>query len=459
MKYRWEKKYLYWGITAFLVIVTSILFFLMLNRFDVVAAGFQFIVNLLMPFIIGLVIAYLLNPLVELCETKAITPFGKFLKRKFRREKKNGAETAQSETGRLSKLHRAKPVKEKKPSRAPRAISITIVILFALAVVVGLLLLVIPQLIDSIKGLVGSLPGYLDNLENWVIDLASNNKDLAGFLEQRFDDINKMFTDWATKNLLPQVNSILTGVTSGVIGVIGALMDFFVGLIVAIYVLFSKEKFLAQTKKMTYAILPVKATNFLLRVTRRADQVFGGFIKGKLIDSFCIGCLCFIGMSIFQMPYALLISVIIGVTNIIPFFGPFIGAIPSALLILMIDPLTAIWFVIFIIVLQQFDGNILGPKILGGSTGLSAFWVIFAIMVFGGIFGFVGMIIGVPAFALIYTFIAEFVESRLRKQELPVKTDEYQRIDHINLMEEPVYREDDDIKIADFDKKSAGKEE
>lgn len=448
MKYRWEKKYLYWGITAFLVIVSSILFFLMLNRFDVVAAGFQFAVNLLMPFIIGLVIAYLLNPLVELCENKCITPLGGFLRRRFVRGEKP-AETAQP----ARKRQRAKAAKPKKPSRAPRAISITIVILLALAVVIGLLLLVIPQLIDSIKGLVGSLPGYLSNLEDWVVDLASSNQDLATFLEQRFDDVNKMFTDWATKNLLPQVNNILTGVTSGVLGVIGGLMDFFVGLIVAIYVLFSKERFLAQTKKMTYSILPVKATNFLLRVTRRADEVFGGFIKGKLIDSLCIGVLCFIGMSIFQMPYALLISVMIGVTNIIPFFGPFIGAIPSGLLILMIDPLTAFWFVLFIIVLQQFDGNILGPKILGGSTGLSAFWVIFAIMVFGGLFGFVGMIIGVPAFALIYSFVSEFAESRLKKQELPVKTDDYLRIDHINLMEEPVYREDDDVKVADFSKK------
>jgi len=166
-------------------------------------------------------------------------------------------------------------------------------------------------------------------------------------------------------------------------------------------------------------------------------------------------------MSIFNMPFAVLISVIVGVTNVIPFFGPFIGAIPSAVLILMVDPLTALWFVLFVLVLQQFDGNILGPRILGESTGLSAFWVIFSITVFGGLFGFLGMLIGVPLFALIYSIVTELVESSLQRRELPVETEEYAAIDYINEMEhEPVIREEiDDVKIADFEKKEEGKSE
>ena len=230
-------------------------------------------------------------------------------------------------------------------------------------------------------------------------------------------------------------------------GLVGILMDAIVGIVVAIYVLFSKERFAGQAKKMCYSIFPIKASNVILRTTRRADVVFGGFIKGKLIDSAIIGVLCFLGMTLFNMPYAPLISVIIGVFNIIPFFGPIIGAVPSALLILMSDithPLTCVYFVLFIVVLQQFDGNILGPRILGEATGLSAFWVMFSILFFGGLFGFTGMVVGVPTFTLIYSFVAEISQTRLSRRALPADTAAYQELDHIVQTGEdkiPVYRE------------------
>ncbi len=185
--------------------------------------------------------------------------------------------------------------------------------------------------------------------------------------------------------------------------------------------------------------------------------MFGGFIVGKLIDSLVVGILCFTGMTIFHMPFPLLISVIISITNIIPFFGPFIGAIPSALLVLMIDPLTCLYFILFILVLQQIDGNIIDPKISGGSTGLTAFWVIFAILISGGLFGFIGMVIGVPAFAVIYSLIVEFLENRLKKHEMPVSTKTYYMLESIDILDnQPVY-DDIDMKIVREEKKAEKK--
>ncbi len=418
MKFRWEKKYLYWGITAFLVIVSSISFFVLLNKINVVVKGLGILATILMPFILGCSFAYLLNPIMDFIEKKWIIPL-------------------------LQKQ------KNKKFMRAARFISITISLIFALTILTGLSIMVIPQLFESIVHVVNNLPGYSANLESWVLDLVKSNVDLQVMLSEQFENLNILITDWAKTNLLPQINSIISSITSGVLGVLSVLKNIFIGLIISVYVLASKERFFAQSKRVLYAIFPVKASNVVLKTTRNCDKVFGGFIIGKIIDSAIIGVLCFIGMNIFSMPFPLLISVIIGVTNVIPFFGPFIGAIPSGLLILMIDPLSCLYFGIFILALQQFDGNILGPKILGDSTGLTAFWVMFAILISGGMFGFIGMLVGVPAFAVVYSIIAELVEARLKRRELPSKTSDYYDIDYINPEEDIVYKESvDDVKIA-----------
>lgn len=420
MKFRWEKKYLYWGITGFLVIVSCILFFMMLNRIDIVGGAVSVMIGILMPFILGFVFAYLLNPVMDFMEKKWFIPL----------------------------FQKAKSEKLKK---APRVLSITLTIIFALAVVTGLVGMVLPQLIDSIVHIVNNLPTYFGNLENWVIELVSSNDGLEEMLAAQFEDWSVTITDWAKNNLLPQLNSIVGGITNGVIGVLVSLKNIFIGIIISIYILASKELFFAQSKKLTYAVFPIKLANSIIKITRRSDNVFGGFIIGKIIDSAIIGVICFVGMSILGMPFPLLISVIIGVTNIIPFFGPFIGAVPSGLLILMIDPLKCLYFGIFILALQQFDGNILGPKILGNSTGLSAFWVMFAILIGGGMFGFVGMLIGVPAFAVIYSILTELANARLARRELPTSTEKYRAIDHITAQEEIVkigHVEDEDIQIA-----------
>ncbi len=424
MKFRWEKQYLYWGITAFLVIVCSISFFLILDRIETVQKVLHTVLQILTPFSIGLVLAYLVSPVMDFFEVKVFRPL-------------------------------LTPRWKKMPKPLPRILALVISIVLVLAIIAGLLVMVVPQLIDSIKGIVNNLQYYFTNLENWIMELAASDPELTAMLESLFNDLNQTITEWASKNFLPQLEQIISGLTTGVVGFFKFLTNTFVGLVIAIYVLFDKEHFFAQSKKLTYAIFPVQAANTLLRTVRRADAVFGSFIKGKLIDSLLIGLLCFVGMSIFKLPFALLISVMVGVTNIIPFFGPFIGAIPSAILILMVDPLKCLYFVLFVLALQQFDGNILGPKILGDSTGLSAFWVMFAILTFGGALGFAGMVIGVPTFALIYELISDFASSRLKKHELPVSTDEYRDIDYINTIEhEAVMKEEvDDVKIADFPSK------
>ena len=428
MKFKWEKKYLHWGVTAFLVIASSILFFLLLNRLDVVAGAIGFVLNLLMPFIIGLIIAYLLSPLVDWFENVC---FGRLFLKVFHKEKR----------------------------RAARTCALIITFLLAIALVSGLCVLVFPQLFESIEGIIGNLSTYFSRLEAWVLGFFEKNPDIAKIVQSQFDNITKSISNWATNDLLPQMTNLAGGLTSGVINMVNIVTNLIVGLVVSIYVLSSKEHFFAQTKKVAYAIFSIRTTNTLLRVTRRADRVFGKFVKGKLIEALIIGLLCFIGMSIFGMPFATLISVIIGITNIVPFFGPIIGAVFSCILILLVDPLTALYFTIFILILQQFDGNVIGPKILGDSTGLSSFWVIFSIMIFGGLFGLTGMIIGVPTFALIYSLIGEIVRERLKRNDMPSETFEYEKIDHITVQEEIVYREPEENAPDNSDSPEKKKEE
>ena len=234
--------------------------------------------------------------------------------------------------------------------------------------------------------------------------------------------------------VLPSVQEIISEVSTSLIGSVVDLLvwlfNFIIGIIISIYLLSSKELFCAQAKKITYALLREERANNLINNMRFANKTFGGFLIGKILDSFIIGILCFIGTSVLKIPYALLISVIVGVTNIIPFFGPYLGAIPCALILIMINPIKCVVFLIFVLVLQQFDGNVLGPKILGNSTGLSSFWVIFSITVFGGLFGVLGMFVGVPVFAVIYAAIKTFVSQRLVKKNLPADTNYYMQNDY-----------------------------
>lgn len=423
MKFKWEKKYLYWGITAFCVIVASILFFMVLNRLDVVFEIIGFTINLLMPFIVGLVLAYLVSPLVDWFEDRCFKPL---LKKLFKKEL-------------------LKPA---------RVLAIIVTYLLVFVILGGMAVLAVQQLIESLTGLIGNLSSYFGRLEDWILGFFEGNPELTAFISEQFSSVAGSISSWATNDLLPQLTNVADGVTVGVMNTVTVITNLIVGLVVSIYILFGKERFFAQSKKITYALFSIETTNMLIRMTRRADRVFGQFVKGKLIEALILGLLTFVGMSAFNMPFATLIAVIIGVTNIVPFFGPIIGMVVSIILILMVDPMTALYFTIFIIVVQQLDGNLIGPKILGGSTGLPSFWVIFSIMVFGGIFGVTGMIIGVPTFALIYSLIKEIAKNRLVRNEMPTETVDYEQIDHINMKEEIVYREKPQSAPAEEQKKA-----
>ena len=224
----------------------------------------------------------------------------------------------------------------------------------------------------------------------------------------------------------------MTILTTGVIDFVGEIFNALIGIIVSIYILYSKEMFGKQGKKITYAVLNARHANIVLHVMQKANEIFGGFLIGKIIDSAIIGLLCFFGLTLLNMPYTLLVSVIVGVTNVIPFFGPYIGAIPSAVLILLADPIKGVYFLVFILVLQQLDGNFIGPKILGSSTGLSSFWVIFAILLGGGMFGFIGMLLGVPSFAVIYYIVQMVVNGKLHKKNLPEATEFYDEFSFVD---------------------------
>ncbi len=239
--------------------------------------------------------------------------------------------------------------------------------------------------------------------------------------------------EWSENDLLPLIGVYMSQISQGVIVTLRTLLNILIGVIVCVYFLNSKETFKAQARKTILATMSKKRSDSFMEFAYFANRTFGGFINGKLIDSLIIGILCFILMSILKLPYTVLVSTIVGVTNFIPFFGPFIGAIPSAIIICFSSPIQAVYFLIMILGLQQFDGNILGPKILGETTGLASFWVMFAIIVGGGLFGFLGMVLGVPVFAMIYYYGSRYIENRLKKKKLPVETEAYQEYNQYDI--------------------------
>ena len=404
MRFHWDKKYLYWGLTAFFVIVCSVLFFFALFRMKEISAVVVLILDILKPIIYGLAIAYLLEPVMSFFERHIYH----FL---------------------LQKTKKAKPAKLKKFSRCMGILISMVLTLFVLGTLISM---IIPQLLTSITGIVENFPSYLNNLQSWINQKLADNPHYIDIATNLVSNLSSFFEKWVDTDLLPKMQEIFTGLTTGILGLFSVLKNLLIGLIVSIYVLYSKDLFAAQGKKFLYASLEAEHANSFLRTLRYTHKVFGGFIVGKLLDSLIIGILCFLCMSLFGMPFPLLISVIVGVTNVIPFFGPFIGAIPSAIIILLVEPIQCLYFVIFILVLQQFDGNILGPKILGESTGLSYFWVIFAILVGGGLFGFLGMVLGVPVFAVIYAGIRWLASRALKKKDLPEDTSDYIDLEYVD---------------------------
>ena len=393
MKFRFEKKYVYWGVTAFLVIAASLIFYYLLFHMNNVRAGFRTFTKTCMPIIDGLVLAYLMTPLVKHMERDFFIPLCKRLNL--------NTESA-------------------KTKKRMRLLSALITVIFVFVLLYLLCASIIPQLIVSIQNIALQLPVYATNLQDWIQKLFENNDDLAGIVTSLINQYSNELEDYLNSKLVPQLNVILTrfssSIFSSMLGLLVTAWNLLIGLIISVYLLVSKESFAGQSKKIIYAIWEEETANKLISNIRFVNATFGGFINGKLVDSLIIGLICFIGMTLLQLPYPLLISVIVGITNIIPFFGPYLGAIPSIILILMVNPKQALYFAIFVLILQQFDGNFLGPKILGNKTGLSSFWVIFSITLFGGYWGILGMAIGVPVFAVIYAGIKALVNQQLVKR-------------------------------------------
>lgn len=351
--------------------------------------------GVLQPVLLGMVFAYLLNPIVKFGERHLVPFLEKHMK------------------------------KERKAQKVARTISVIGAVLFVLIIIAVLLGMVIPELYTSIERLVIQLPGQVESLIAWGENYIRADSELANYVEEVLMKGLDFFENWAKTDILPQAKNMVTAVTGGFISVLRVLFNAVIGIVISVYILMGKETFIGQAKKIVYAILPAYKGNVLIETIRKGNDIFGGFISGKILDSAIIGVLCFIGLSILKMPYCLLVSVIVGVTNVVPFFGPYIGAIPCTILITLANPIQGLYFVIFILVLQQLDGNIIGPRILGESTGLSSFWVIFAILVGGGLFGFLGMVIGVPAFATIYYIIKRIISYILKRRGLPQETNDY----------------------------------
>ena len=319
--------------------------------------------------------------------------------------------------------------KIEKHSRIYSVITASLILLLALFLLFSY---IIPEIFTSIQVLLGNVPNYINTIESWLKGTLENNPDVSTQILNNYEEISTYILTILNDSIMPNVNNIIVNLSNGIFGILKFLYNFVIGFIIAIYLLSGKENYIAQTKKTLYSLFSVKTANGILEKMRFINDIFGRYMMGVLLDCCAIGIIMFTFGVVFQMPYALLIAVICAITNAIPYFGPYIGGIPSGLLILLVSPPKAIIFGIFVVILQQFDGMYLAPKIIGNQTGLKRFWVLCAILICGGIFGVVGMVIGVPIFAIIYAFATDHINESLRKKKLSSNTKKYENLSHID---------------------------
>ena len=405
------------ALAIFITFCCCILFFFIIYRYNGFTDFWKKLTQILQPVIIGLVVAYLLNPLMRWVDRKML---GILIKRM-----KN----------------------EEKAKNLARGLAITASLLFMVGIVVLLLAAIVPSILQSIQGVVTTLPSEVKSLIAWINDFAKGDSQVADIAERVITEASNFFENWMKNTFIPQAEVYIASVTSGVILTVKFFINIAVGLIISVYVMANQEKFAGQAKKIIFAIFKPVRANVIVKTIRKSNEIFGGFISGKILDSAIIGVLAYIVLAIMKMPDTVLVAVIIGVTNIIPFFGPFIGAIPSFIIIVLQNPMQGLYFLIFVIILQQIDGNIIGPKILGNSTGLSSFWVVFAILVFGGLWGFPGMLLGVPIMAVIYYIIQNIVEYILKRRGIPVDEIDYVNLNKIDkVTNQPIYNHKEKVK-------------
>ncbi len=393
MKFERNARYTAIAIYALLVLAAAIVFYEVFRNLGVVGAFFSRVAGYVQPVVNGVVFAFLLNPLLRAVEERIVTK---------------------------------KPL----PPKVKRGLSLAVTYLIAVVLVGVFCAIVIPQVFASISSLGNNLSVYFKRIDELYYRLVEWTRDLSdeSAFEAYVADILLQLTQSAqmgVERLFEYGTQMVLGILSATQRVTAAVLNLVLGLIVSVYILTDREKLFAQLKKTLRAFTGERVYNLLLGVARDSNQIISGFVVGKVIDSTIIGILCFIGVSILRLPYAALISLIVGITNVIPYFGPIVGAIPGVLILAVQSPAQALWFLIFILLLQQFDGNILGPKILGDSIGLSPLWIIFSIMLFSGLLGIPGMFIGVPLFAILFNLVRQLIRFLLERKGQPAATDAY----------------------------------
>ena len=366
-------------LAVFSAIICSIAVYFIFLKFNYISAFFSKLIGILTPVIIGIVFAYLFNPIVSWFERR---------------------------------LNKYDNIKKKK--KLSRVLGIIITYLLFLILVIVMIWFFIPNLLDSLNIMIKNIPTYLENIFSFIKKICLKYNINDKFIDTYRSDINALIKSSVVPNLDIIINNLATGITSLIKTIINIIISF----IISIYLIYDKESFSEDIDRILKAYCSKETYNKVIYSFKYIYKVFGGFMVARLIDSLIIGIITFIVLSIFKIPYALLIAFVVGITNIIPFFGPFIGAIPSIILLLIVNPTKALEFGIIILIIQQFDGNILGPKLIGNKIGMKSFWILFAILLFGGLFGFIGMIIAVPLFACIYELLKTDTKDRIEKQRL-----------------------------------------
>ena len=383
------------GLTVFLTFLACNIVFFLFYRYKGFTDGWNNLLMVLQPVLFGMLGAYLVNPIMKAYEAKMLPYF----------------------------MQKTKD--EVKTKRRVRNVTITLGLITFLAIVSLIILIIVPQMVSNIADLTRSVPREIDQMTAWME--AHSDSPAIKWLSESMESVSDAVVGFLKSISFTTGVDYVTSFANGVYIVVKSLLNLIIGVIVAVYLLQTKEAFIGQGKKIVYALFKPETGNKVIHTMRRSNEIFGGFVIGKIIDSLIIGVISYIALSIMRLPYPALLAAIIGVTNIIPIFGPFIGAIPCLILVVLANPLQALYLLIYIVVIQQVDGNIIGPKILGDSTGLSSFWVITSILVAGGFFGLPGMILGVPVFAVIYYLLKKLFEGKLKKKDLPTKTTDYVR--------------------------------
>ena len=408
MKRLLENKHARLMFMIFIVGALLIIFNQIVGNYESFSEGVDTIKTIISPFIYGFVMAYLLSPIYNATVRGLYKLLGKYFKNKQRLFS-------------FCKL-----------------VASVVAVVCLIGAVAGLIALIVPQVIESLTGILKSLPQRLTQLSALFNDITSkmDNKRLAMKMSEIYAQVQTNLIELAQTKLLPGMGTLVGQVSTQVILTLKTMMNVMIGVMACVYMLNSKERFQGQFKKVILATLPKEKAEAVFDFAKFTNRTFGGFINGKIIDSIIIGIICFILMKIFGFPYPILISAIIGITNVIPFFGPFIGAIPAAIIILLVSPIHALYFLVLIFVLQQVDGNIIGPAILGNTTGIASFWVLFSIVIGGGLFGFIGMVLGVPVFAIIYYYFSRSINKRLEAKGLEFRTDSYEDLNKYKIDKE-----------------------